>query len=1748
MKTLLSTKSFMLGLALLLVISILGTALVPSGQVFAGAVAATASGGTESVTAAVYAAAESGAEPAAAALTAKQQITVAGATYAAAEYMLSSGVTSEWQAVGLAQAGYKVPESYVRLLEQKVRTANGSFAAVTDYARIVLAVQAVGADPANFAGNGSEPGFNLVERIYNSDKMSGQTLNNPVYALLALDSGNYTIGADAKWSKAALLSEILSKQNADGGFALTSGASEPDMTAMALTALAAHKSDPVVATAGQKAVAWLSAAQDSNGGFGGSSESAAQVIIGLASFGVDPEGAEFTKGEADLISRLLSFSVEGGGFAHNQGGNVNAFATEQGLQALVAYTLYSGGGNGKLYDFTKPAVPNPLVYVPLVIEGPQNTLGEGMAYAGNVLEVLEKVAAQKGLPIKNESGSYVTGIGGIQAGIYGGWDGWKYAVSRDGAWIDPDVGMKDFKLKEADRVLVYYAGNDTQLVNSLTLSASQPGEEEPFSVTVTQIKWVWDNATNISSPVTSSASGVEVAVGDRKATTGEDGKAVFAEGVPAGDYTLTVTGYVADNAPTIAKYSQAVKVISKNVPVHLSVEGPEGPVAEGALQASNALAALKKLTASGNIPLEITESSYGSYVSGINGIKNGTHDGYWNFLVSRGGKWIYPSEGMGDFKLQVQDKVLVYFAGANTKVVNSVAVSPPQPKPGETFKVTVTGVEWVWNNTTFASEPVVSPAAGVKVTIGGKTVTTDSQGVAVFEGGLSGKIYTLAVTGYVAEATPNIARYTDSLKVAPGNVTSYLSIEGPQGPVAEGTLEAYNAFDALQQLAGANNIPLKVTESSFGIFVGGINGIDNGAYNNQGYWAFAVSRGGAWIYPDVGLNDYILQTSDKVLVYYAGENTQVVDSVQISPAQPKQGEAFTAKVTQKKWVWNNDTYTSDPVTSPAAGVQVTVGDKTITANEQGLATFEGGLPAKTYTLAVTGYVEGGTPKIARYTQPLTVTASVEVPETASATLTVIGDTTKGTILAGTKMTLNEGETAYSLLIRQLGSKVVSGGSGDSVYIKAIDGLAERDRGEKSGWMYSVNGVYPDYSSGSYKLSSGDAVAWRYTLNGGDDLKGSAGGSSGTGGAAAGTGGSTVNVDITPDNTLPLNQVGQTTAVSNLSTKMTPAAAAALKQKLAANVAVFEQEVTPGAAATLQDSGGEVKLQLPAGSVSGNVKISVRETNSERAELVSGLYDFKPDGTKFVKPVDLSITVPVTAVNPANLALAWLDESTGRWIPVPAALDAQSGLITGKVSHFTAFAVVDRSKWEPQQQQLKSDIAATAKAITAAEEISDWQAIGLARSGHTVPAAYLNGVKEQLAANKGEFRKVTDYERLALAVAAAGGDPQNIGGYNLIEKIYNNDHMVSQGSNGLIFALIALDSGSYAVPANAQWTKERLIKSILELQSKDGGFPLTAGSTDDVDITAMAVTALSSHNDQAEVKAAADKAIAWLSQQQLEGGGFKLSGAENSESTAQVIIALSAAGVGPNDSRFIKAKGGLLSHLASFRQSTGGYAHSAGQPENSLATEQALLALAAYNRFLTGEAKLFSISPAASGSVSFADESKISSWALDSVHKAYEQKLMEGVSGSSLIFAPKQNITRAEFAALLLRLTDQTPAAASAAPVFSDVKAGTWYYGAVLKAKELGWVGGVTDTTFNPNGWITREDMAVMISRAFKLENGSAASAQTAKFTDGRRISSYALSAVHAVTESGYMTGFNGGFDPSSAVTREMAAVVAVRLP
>lgn len=96
MKKIMSSKFVALGLALFMVISILGTSLAPAGQIFAEA---GAGAGLEA--------------------TAAERINVADATYAAAEYLLKGGVQSDWQAIGLAQAGYKLPASYLSELEKK---------------------------------------------------------------------------------------------------------------------------------------------------------------------------------------------------------------------------------------------------------------------------------------------------------------------------------------------------------------------------------------------------------------------------------------------------------------------------------------------------------------------------------------------------------------------------------------------------------------------------------------------------------------------------------------------------------------------------------------------------------------------------------------------------------------------------------------------------------------------------------------------------------------------------------------------------------------------------------------------------------------------------------------------------------------------------------------------------------------------------------------------------------------------------------------------------------------------------------------------------------------------------------------------------------------------------------------------------------------------------------------------------------------------------------------------------------------------------------------------------------------------------------------------------------------------------------------------------------------------------------------------------------------------------------------------
>ena len=129
------------------------------------------------------------------------------------------------------------------------------------------------------------------------------------------------------------------------------------------------------------------------------------------------------------------------------------------------------------------------------------------------------------------------------------------------------------------------------------------------------------------------------------------------------------------------------------------------------------------------------------------------------------------------------------------------------------------------------------------------------------------------------------------------------------------------------------------------------------------------------------------------------------------------------------------------------------------------------------------------------------------------------------------------------------------------------------------------------------------------------------------------------------------------------------------------------------------------------------------------------------------------------------------------------------------------------------------------------------------------------------------------------------------------------------------------------------------------------------------MTATALQALAPYYEtNAEVKDTVDKALACLSALQNSDGGYASWGTTNSESCAQVITALTALGIDPdNDSRFVKNGNSVVDAFLTFYVEGGGFAHVAGGGLNGMATEQGYYTLAAYSRWMNGQTSLYDMS-------------------------------------------------------------------------------------------------------------------------------------------------------------------------------------------
>ncbi len=100
------------------------------------------------------------------------------------------------------------------------------------------------------------------------------------------------------------------------------------------------------------------------------------------------------------------------------------------------------------------------------------------------------------------------------------------------------------------------------------------------------------------------------------------------------------------------------------------------------------------------------------------------------------------------------------------------------------------------------------------------------------------------------------------------------------------------------------------------------------------------------------------------------------------------------------------------------------------------------------------------------------------PGYVTVTVSVTSSAVGNPVSSGGTFTFNEGATVYDALCA-LGLSVNAHGSSYGTYVAAIGGLAEKEHGGTSGWMYSVNGVAPNTACSNYVLSNGDSVVWYY---------------------------------------------------------------------------------------------------------------------------------------------------------------------------------------------------------------------------------------------------------------------------------------------------------------------------------------------------------------------------------------------------------------------------------------------------------------------------------------------------------------------------------------------------------------------------------------------------------------------------------------------------------------------------------------------
>lgn len=166
------------------------------------------------------------------------------------------------------------------------------------------------------------------------------------------------------------------------------------------------------------------------------------------------------------------------------------------------------------------------------------------------------------------------------------------------------------------------------------------------------------------------------------------------------------------------------------------------------------------------------------------------------------------------------------------------------------------------------------------------------------------------------------------------------------------------------------------------------------------------------------------------------------------------------------------------------------------------------------------------------------------------------------------------------------------------------------------------------------------------------------------------------------------------------------------------------------------------------------------------------------------------------------------------------------------------------------------------------------------------------------------------------------------------------------------------------------------------------------------------------------------------------------------------------------------------------------------------------------------------------------------WAHDVIKNLAAKHIVDGISETE--FGPLKEVTRAEFTAFIARALELK---ATTAPGFKDVVSAMWYAEAIAAVFEAGIVKGQSADVYAPNDTITREEMAMIIIRAYEYKTGKpVTSSIDPYFTDAASISNWAKEAVNAAAELGFIQGRgNNQFVPNGHANRAESVQVVFNL-